>query len=64
MEAIKLLLHLLVSSLREHSRRARESAGAGEVVEYILMVLLGIAIAGAVAIGIKAWVDGKIGELG
>lgn len=65
MEAFKILLSLLIDSFREHAQRARQSATVGaSTMEYILMALLGISIAGLVAVAIKSWVDGKIGQLG
>lgn len=65
MEALKILLDLLVSKFREHAHRARQTATVGATtVEYILMALLGIAIAGIVAVAVTAWVRGKTGELG
>lgn len=65
MESLKILLDILLTELRQHLTRARQSATVGaSTVEYILMALLGIAIAGLVTFAITAWVNGKIGELG
>lgn len=64
MEALKTLLTLLIAAFKDHAQRARQSATVGaSTVEYILMALLGIAIAGVVAVAVKAWVDGKVAEL-
>lgn len=65
MEALKLLLTFMINAFREHAQRARQSATVGATtVEYILMALLGIAIAGIVTIAITSWVRGKTDELG
>ncbi|MGO2045771.1 MAG: hypothetical protein ACTH2X_00870 [Brachybacterium tyrofermentans] len=64
MEAFKILLDLLVSFTREHAQRARQTAGTGNAVEYILVILGGIAIAGIVIIAITALVNRKTAELG
>ncbi|MEE1652118.1 hypothetical protein V1260_15155 [Brachybacterium sp. J144] len=62
---LKLILESLLSFTREHIQRARQTASVGaNTVEYILIVLGGIAIAGLVIAGITAFVNGKIGELG
>lgn len=65
MESIKIVLLLFVNKLREHAQRARQSATIGATtVEYILMALLGIAIAGIVAVAVTAWVNRKTSQLG
>lgn len=62
---LRIILESLLSFTREHFQRARQTASFGaNTVEYILIVLGGIAIAGLVIAGITAFVNGKIGELG
>lgn len=61
---LKIILQSLFSFTREHIQRARQTASLGaSTVEYILIVLGGIAIAGIVIAAITAYVKGKTGEL-
>lgn len=65
MHAIQTLLTFLITSFNTHYNRARQSATVGaSTIEYILMALLGITIAGIVAAGVTIFVNGKVGELG
>lgn len=65
MENIQILLTLVTNFVREHAQRARQTATVGaSTVEYILIALGGIAIAGIVVAAITGWVRGKTSELG
>lgn len=65
MESLKILLTILVGFVRDHAQRARQSATVGaSTVEYILIALGGILIAGIVVGAVKTWVTTKTGELG
>lgn len=62
---LRILLESLLSFTREHLQRARQTSSFGaSTVEYILMVLLGVAVAGLVAAAITGFVNGKISLLG
>lgn len=65
MESLKILLEILTGFVRDHAQRARQTATLGaSTVEYILIALGGIAIAGIVVAAVTSWVRGKTGELG
>lgn len=62
---LRIILESLLSFTREHLQRARQTSSVGaSTVEYILMVLLGVAVAGLVATAITGFVTGKINLLG
>lgn len=62
---LRIILESLLSFTREHLQRARQTSSFGaSTVEYILIVLGGIAIAGIVVGAITMFVNGKISLLG
>lgn len=64
-QPIQVLIAQLIALFQDRLLKARSAPTAGATtVEYIIMVLLGITIAGIVAAAITGFVTGKIGELG
>ena len=41
---------------------AKRESGAG-AVEYVLLIVLGVAIVGLIAVAVKAFVEGQLGSL-
>lgn len=65
MEALKLLIAYLASAVRDHARRARQTATVGSFsAEMVVLVVFLVGLAIGVAALIGAWAYGKLGELG
>ncbi|MGQ4519110.1 hypothetical protein ACUH92_08815 [Dermabacteraceae bacterium CCM 9520] len=64
MESLYLLLNLLTEETKTHLERAKNSSSRGaSALEYILITLGGLAIAGIVVAAVTAFVNGKVSLL-
>lgn len=65
MEALKLLIAYLASAVRDHARRARQTATVGAMsAEMVVLVVFLVGLAIGVTAIIGTWAYGKLNELG
>ena len=63
MESFYLLMNLLANEAKLHLYRAKNSSGHGNVIEYVLMLVASVAIAGIVYAAVTSFVTGKVAHL-